>query len=89
MRTSDKGIAHKDPEQVRVGKTIRAFRERFGFTQDQLAAECDMSQGHLANIEGGRKHLGNRHLALIAKALELTPYAIKYPDPEVMELVAA
>lgn len=84
MRTSHKEPAAKDPEQVRVGRTIRAFRERFGFTQDQLATECDMSQGHLANIEAGRKHLGNRHLALIAKALELTPYAIKYPDPDLI-----
>lgn len=89
MRTSDKGTAPKDPEQVRVGNTIRAFRERFGFTQDQLATECAMSQGHLANIEAGRKHLGNRHLALIAKALELTPLAIKRPDAELLELVAA
>ncbi len=88
MRTSYKEPAAKDPEQVRVGNTIRAFRERFGFTQAQLANECDMSQGHLANIEAGRKHLGNRHLALIAKALELTPLAIKRPDLELLELAA-
>lgn len=88
MRTSYKEPAAKDPEQVRVGNTVRAFRERFGFTQAQLATECDMSQGHLANIEAGRKHLGNRHLALIAKALELTPLAIKRPDLEQLELAA-
>lgn len=89
MRTSYREPAVKDPELVRVGNTVRAFRERFGFTQAQLANEANMSQGHLANIEGGRKHLGNRHLALIAKALELTPLAIKRPDEELLELIAA
>ena len=88
MNTSTKEPAAKNPEYVRVGKTIRAFRERFGFTQEQLAAEIGISQGHLANIETGRKPLTNRHLALIAKALELTPLAIKRPDVTGLDLAA-
>lgn len=82
MNTSSKGTAPKNPENERVGKTIRCFRERYGFTQDQLATEIGISQGHMANIESGRKPLTNRHLALIARALELTPLAIKRPDVE-------
>lgn len=88
MRTSDKGTAPKNPENERVGETIQAFRERFGFTQDELATEADMSRSHLANIEAGRKQLGDRHLALIAKALGLKPIAIKRPDLSTHALAA-
>ena len=76
------GSTHKNPETVRVGRTVQAFRERFGYTQDSLATEVGISRSHLANIEAGRKPLGNRHLSLIADALGITPLAIKQFDRE-------
>ena len=86
MNTQQTGTAHKNPEHERVGRTVQAFRERFGYTQDELAREADMSRSHLANIEAGRKPLGNRHLAKIADLLGITPLAIKQFD---RELIAA
>lgn len=80
MKTSDTGTAPKNLEDERIGETLAYFRERYGFTQDQLATETGVSRSHIANIEAGRKHLGDKHLALIAKALELKPLAIKRPD---------
>lgn len=77
---------NRNPEHERVGATIRAFRERYGYTQDGLAIEVGISQSHLANIEAGRKPLNNRHLSKIADLLGITPLAIKRFDPE---LVAA
>lgn len=80
--------AHRNPEHERVGQTIQAFRERFGYTQDGLAIEVGMSRSHLANIEAGRKAISNRHLSLIADALGIKPIAIKRFEVE-RELVAA
>jgi len=84
MNTHEMGTTHKNPENVRVGRTLHAFRERFGYTQDQLATEVGMSQGHLANIEAGRKALSNRHLSKIADLLGITPLAIKQFDRELV-----
>lgn len=89
MRTRDKGnTPTHTTEDQRVGETIMRFRERFGYTQEGLALMAGISRSHLANIEAGRKPLSDRHLALIAKALELTPLAIKRYD-HAEELVAA
>lgn len=88
MRTSDKGTAPKNPENERVGETVQAFRERFGFTQDELATETGISRSHLANIEAGRKPLTDRQLAIVARALGLKPIAIKRPDLSTHALAA-
>src|SRR5690348_16472639 len=82
MRTPGTGVTPKNPENERVGETIQAFRERYGYTQDELAREVDISRSHLANIEAGRKPLSNRHLAKIADLLGVKPLAIKRPDSE-------
>lgn len=86
MRTTETGAAPRNPENERVGATIQEFRERYGYTQDELAREVDISRSHLANIEAGRKPLSNRHLAKIADLLGVKPLAIKRFEPE---LVAA
>lgn len=88
MTTTDKGTDPRNPEDVRIGETLSYFRDRFGYTQDQLATETGVSRSHIANIEAGRKHLSDRHLALIAKALELRPLAIKRPDINGLALAA-
>jgi transcriptional regulator with XRE-family HTH domain len=82
MSTTGTGVAPKNPENERVGETIQAFRERYGYTQDELAREVDISRSHLANIEAGRKPLSNRHLAKIADLLGVKPLAIKRFDSE-------
>lgn len=82
MTTSGTGAAPRNLENERVGETIQAFRERYGYTQDELAREVDISRSHLANIEAGRKPLSNRHLAKIADLLGVKPLAIKRYDTE-------
>lgn len=43
------------PEAKRIGATIRALREAYGWQLGKFAVAIDMSHGHLANIEAGRK----------------------------------
>lgn len=47
--------AAKDPENVRVGETIRALRKAHGLRVGEMAAVLKISHAYLSNIEAGRK----------------------------------
>lgn len=46
-----------DPEQERIGATLRDFRERNGLGVQELANQLGISYPYLSNIEAGRKRL--------------------------------
>lgn len=79
MPTAEKPL---DPEQVRVGTTLRHFREMRGFKPDPFASLIGISRPYLANIEAGRKKLTNVLLARAAEALRVEQIAIMIPAPE-------
>ena len=87
MQTVKASKVPKDPEMVRVGRTLFTLRERYGYTQKELADAVDISRAYISLIESGAKPLQDRLLAKVAAALEITPLAIKRPDNEM--LVAA
>lgn len=74
--------ADLDPERVRVGATLRAFREKTGLTADQAANALrpPKSRSYVANIEAGRKPLRPVHLAQFAALYGVPQYAIVRPD---------
>jgi transcriptional regulator with XRE-family HTH domain len=74
------GSKPKDPEMERVGHTLRTMRERYGYTQDTFCNELGISRSYISLIEAGHKRLNDRLLAKCAKALEVTPLAIKRFD---------
>ena len=88
MNTVRRATAHLNQEDQRVGETIKEFRERLGYTQEELRVQAGISRSHLANIEAGRKPLSNIHLAKIARALGLKPIAIKCFEAEEMMVAA-
>jgi transcriptional regulator with XRE-family HTH domain len=80
--------ATKNPEMVRVGRTLFTLRERYGYTQQGLADALGVSRPYISLIELGRKPLQDRMLAKIADILEITPLAIKTYDHEEMMVAA-
>ncbi|MGD7788177.1 helix-turn-helix domain-containing protein [Propionibacteriaceae bacterium Y1700] len=71
-----------DPEDIRIGATIAAFRMMRGYTQDALSShrEVLISRAYLANIEAGRKRPSGRVISRIAIALGVPQIAIIRPD---------
>lgn len=57
------------PEAVRTGATVRALREAYGWQLSKFAVAIEMSHGHLANIEAGRKIATPEKLRKIADIL--------------------
>lgn len=69
-------------ELVRVGATIKAFRELRGMTQEQLSQASYLSRAYVANIEAGRKKASMKAVARIATALQVPQISIMV-TPEV------
>ena len=72
--------AQLDPENVRVGETLRGYREKSGLRVGELANELGISYAYLSNIEGGRKRLTPRLAARAASALDVRQAALVRPD---------
>lgn len=73
---------HLDPERVRVGATLRAFREKSGLRIGQVgdALRPPLSYSYLSNIEAGRKPLTPVLLAQLSALYGVPQYAIVRPD---------
>lgn len=57
----------------RVGINIREYREKKGWSQEQLAFEADLHRAYIGQIERGEKNIGLMNLEKIAEALNIKP----------------
>ena len=60
--------------EKKIGKNIRALREKANLTQEQLAAKlqlggCDITRSAVAKIEVGQRHLYPDEIILIKEIL--------------------
>lgn len=55
----------------RVGINIRKYRDKKGWSQEQLAFEADLHRAYIGQIERGEKNIGLINLEKIAKALNI------------------
>ena len=63
--------------EKKIGKNIRALRERAGLTQEQVAARlqlggCDITRSAVAKIEVGQRHLYPDEIILFKEILSAT-----------------
>lgn len=65
-----------DDDPIRVGATVKALREAYGWSLSKFAVAVPMSHGHLANIEAGRKRLTPEKARAIATVLKVPLAAI-------------
>jgi len=57
----------------KFGISIRKFRRKRGWSQEQLAFEADLHRAYIGQIERGEKNIGLQNLEKIAKALKIKP----------------
>jgi len=63
-------------DRKRVGKRIRALRESYGWTQEELAARSGLHSTYIGGIERGERNVGLDNLLKIAAALRKHPSAL-------------
>ncbi|MGH3917337.1 MAG: helix-turn-helix domain-containing protein [Pseudonocardiaceae bacterium] len=66
--------ADESEEAVAVGRRLRLLRARSGKTLDVVAGLAGITEGHLSNLENGRRALSRRSMIVaLAEALEVSP----------------
>jgi transcriptional regulator with XRE-family HTH domain len=56
-----------------IGTHLKAIRENLGLSQDQVAANCDVTKGNISMIENGNKDYTITTLLELAKGLGKHP----------------
>lgn len=59
--------------QQRVGRTLRAMRQRAGLTQEQLAGAADMHPTEVSRLERGVRDPRLSTIVRVARALDIKP----------------
>ncbi len=54
------------------GEQIKSYRIKLGLTQNQVAAEMDVTPGYISNVENGRTAMSLRFLIYYAKLVGVT-----------------
>jgi transcriptional regulator with XRE-family HTH domain len=72
----------KDPENIRVGETLRALRKAHGLKLVEMAVALGISHAYLSNIEAGRKAAPIPLCKQAAKVLRIPLAAITVADYE-------
>lgn len=67
---------------MKVGEKTRKFRTEKGLSQKELAKIAGLSEPAIRNYELGNRTPSDKHLATIAEALAVSPFAISAPDIE-------
>lgn len=70
----------RDPENVRVGQTLRAFRKASGLKLGEMAVALGISSAYMSNIEAGRKAASLPLCRQAAKILRVPLAAITVKD---------
>lgn len=65
-----------DPEDVRIGATIRALSEAHGWKVGELAAALNLSHSYVSNVMAGRKRANHRLCREVADLLRVPLAAI-------------
>ena len=58
--------------QVILGKRIREFRSKKGFSQESFADHCGLHRTYMGGIERGERNLTIQTVLTISKGLDLT-----------------
>ena len=68
-----------------IARNVRMARSNLGYTQAYVAEQCDVSAGHISEIEHGNKFPSARLFEQLAHVLALEPYELML-DGQVPEI---
>ncbi len=70
-----------------IGRRIRNYRKRRGYTQEQLGLSINTSGAYISNIERGVKKPSLDNLAAIAEILDITINDVIVPEHEDLDKI--
>jgi transcriptional regulator with XRE-family HTH domain len=79
----------KSHAMLTTGEVIRMLRELKEWTQEELATRSGISPTNLSALENGRVDIGKRRAEQLAKAFNIHPAIIMFPEYETSGLLKA
>jgi len=91
MRTHSKNefVAAKPHAGLTTGEVIRMLRELKGWTQNELAEHSGISPTNISLLENEKVEIGKRRAEHLAKAFDIHPAIIMFPEYEAEEIKKA
>lgn len=65
----------KDPRKI-FGDTVRQLRIKAGWSQEDLAAACDLHRTYVGGVERGERNVSLVNIVELARALKVRPAAL-------------
>ena len=72
-----------------TGEVIRMLRELKGWTQAELARRCSIGVSNISLLENGKVDIGKKRAEQLAKAFDVHPAIIMFPEYEAKEIERA
>ena len=65
-------MARKDPTLLKLGKNLRKARESRGWSQEEMAARCDVHRTYVGSVERGEYNVTVLTLKKMTKTLGIS-----------------
>jgi len=85
----DEFITAEPHGKLSTGEVIRMLRELKGWTQNELAKRSSVSVRNLSLPENGKVDIGKKRAGNLARAFEVHPAIIMFPEYEAREIRSA
>lgn len=82
----DEFIPAEPQEKLTTGEVIRMLRKLKGWTQAELSARSGISATNISLLENERVNIGKRRAVQLAKAFDIHPAIIMFPEYEAEEI---
>jgi Helix-turn-helix. len=91
MKTIKKSefIPAKPHAKLTTGEVIRMLRDLKGWTQAELANRCGITATNISLLENDKVEIGKKRVEQIAKAFDVHPAIIMFPEYEGKEIQKA
>ena len=76
-------VDSKDPVKMTPGKMLKTLRQLQGFSQNELAQKTGIAQANISGMEKDHQQIGRERALILAKALNVHPAVILFPNYEV------
>jgi transcriptional regulator with XRE-family HTH domain len=78
--------AAKAHAALSTGEVIRMLRELKGWTQAELARRAAIGASNISLLENGRVEIGKKRAEQLARAFDVHPAIIMFPEYEAREI---
>ena len=82
-------VTAKPHAKLTTAEVIQMLRELKGWTQKELAERSGITSTNISLLENGRVDIGKKRAELLAKAFDVHPAIIMFPEYESLEIKRA